>query len=176
MIIKKTYISGLKIIKSKKYRDKRGYFREIFKNKLLKTKFIFACLSRSKKNVFRGFHIQTKNPQAKFLSVIKGEILDIVIDLRKKSKTFGKIFKIKLSEKNATSIFIPSGFAHGFLGLKEENLVYYICDKYRDKKSEIGIIWNDKNIRIKWPTKKIILSKKDRNNISIKKYKEIYLK
>jgi dTDP-4-dehydrorhamnose 3,5-epimerase len=130
----------------------------------------------SKKNVFRGFHIQTKNPQAKFLSVIKGEILDIVIDLRKKSKTFGKIFKIKLSEKNATSIFIPRGFAHGFLGLKEENIVYYICDKYRDKESEAGIIWNDKNIRIKWPTKKIILSRKDKNNITIKKYKEIYLK
>lgn len=176
MIIKKTFINGLKIVKSKKYHDTRGYFREIFKNKLLKNKFIFACLSRSKKNVFRGFHIQTKNPQAKFLSVIKGEILDIVIDLRKKSKTFGKIFKIKLSEKNSTSIFIPRGFAHGFLGLKEENLVYYICDKYRDKKSETGIVWNDKNIRIKWPTKKIILSKKDKNNISIKKYKEIYLK
>ena len=176
MIIKKTFINGLKIIKSKKYHDTRGYFREIFKNKLLKTKFIFACLSRSKKNVFRGFHIQTKNPQAKFLSVIKGEILDIVIDLRKKSKTFGKIFKIKLSEKNSTSIFIPRGFAHGFLGLKEENLVYYICDKYRERKSETGIIWNDKNIRIKWPTKKIILSKKDKNNITIKKYKEIYLK
>ena len=176
MIIKKTFINGLKIVKSKKYHDTRGYFREIFKNKLLKNKFIFACLSRSKKNVFRGFHIQTKNSQAKFLSVIKGEILDIVIDLRKKSKTFGKIFKIKLSEKNSTSIFIPRGFAHGFLGLKKENIVYYICDKYRDKESETGIMWNDKSIRIKWPTKKIILSKKDKNNITIKKYKEIYSK
>ena len=176
MIIKNTFINGLKIIKSKKYHDTRGYFREIFKNKLLKTKFIFACLSRSKKNVFRGFHIQAKNSQTKFVSVIKGEILDIVIDLRKKSKTFGKIFKIKLSEKNATSILIPHGFAHGFLGLKKENLVYYICDKYRDKESETGIIWNDKNIRIKWPTKKVILSKKDKKNITINKYKEIYLK
>ena len=161
MIIKKTFISGLKIIKSKRYHDTRGYFREIFKNKLLKTKFIFACLSRSKKNVFRGFHIQTKNPQAKFLSVIKGEILDIVIDLRKKSKTFGKIFKIKLSEKNSTSIFIPRGFAHGFLGLKEENIVYYICDKYRDKKSETGIIWNDKNIMSKRASSFFLFKKRD---------------
>jgi dTDP-4-dehydrorhamnose 3,5-epimerase len=176
MLVRNTFINGLKIIKSKKYHDTRGYFREIFKNKLLKTRFIFACLSRSKKNVFRGFHIQTKNSQTKFVSVIKGEILDIVIDLRKKSKTFGKVYKIRLSEKNAKSIFIPNGFAHGFLGLKKENIVYYVCDKYRDKNSETGIIWNDKDIKIKWPTKKIILSAKDKRNITINQYKEIYLK
>jgi dTDP-4-dehydrorhamnose 3,5-epimerase len=110
------------------------------------------------------------------VSVIKGEILDIVIDLRKKSKTFGKVYKIRLSEKNAKSIFIPNGFAHGFLGLKKENIVYYVCDKYRDKNSETGIIWNDKDIKIKWPTKKIILSTKDKRNITINQYKEIYLK
>lgn len=174
-MIVKTLINGIKIIKSKKFLDARGYFREIFKEKQIRTKFVFASLSRSKKNVFRGFHIQTKNLQTKFISVIKGEILDISIDLRKKSKTFGQVFKIKLSEKNSTSLFIPKGFAHGFLGLQEENLVYYICDNYRHKESEIGILWNDKEIAIKWP-KRIILSKKDKNNITLEKYKEIYLK
>ena len=175
MKIKKTFIEGLKIIKSEKYQDKRGYFREVFLEKVLENRFVFSCLSKSKKNVFRGIHIQTKNPQAKFISVIKGEILDVIIDLRKKSKTFGKLFKIKLSEKNATSVFIPRGCAHGFLGLKKENLVYYLCDQYRQEKFETGITLNDKNIKIKWP-KKIILSEKDKKNISINEYKKIYHK
>ena len=173
MKVKTTFIEGLKIVESDKHQDKRGYFREVFIEKLLKKKFIFSCLSKSKKNVFRGLHIQAKNPQAKFVSVVKGEILDVIIDLRKKSKTFGKLFKIKLSEKNATSVLIPRGCAHGFLGLKKENLVYYLCDQYRQEKFETGIIFNDKNIKIKWP-KKMILSKKDKKNITVNEYKKIY--
>jgi dTDP-4-dehydrorhamnose 3,5-epimerase len=121
-------------------------------------------------------HIQTKNPQAKFISVIKGEIFDVILDLRKNSKSFGKIFKIILSEKNATSVFIPKGCAHGFLSLAKENIVYYTCDQYRNQKSETGIIWSDKNLRISWPTKKPILSLKDKKNITFNEYKNIYLK
>lgn len=176
MIIKNTIISGLKIIKSKNYYDNRGLFREVFKKKIINKRFIFGCLSKSKKNVLRGLHIQTKNSQAKFISVIKGKIFDVVLDLRKNSKSFGKTFKIFLSDKNAISIFIPKGCAHGFLSLAKENLVYYTCDEYRDQKSEIGIIWSDKNLKINWPIKNPILSLKDKKNITLDQYKSIYLK
>ena len=86
-----------------------------------------------KKNVLRGLHLQKKKSQAKFVSVLRGKILDVVVDLRKKSKTFGKHFKIELSEKNSKSIIIPKGFAHGFLGLDKENIVLYCNDNYRLK-------------------------------------------
>ena len=121
MKVKSTKFKNLKIIKSPIYRDKRGYFREVFKNNFfLKQKFIFTCVSSSKKNVLRGLHLQTKYAQGKYLSVLKGEIFDTVVDLRKKSKNFGKSFSIKLSEKNGISLYIPPGFAHGFVGLKRK--------------------------------------------------------
>ena len=110
--------------------------------------------------------MQKKNSQAKFVSVLKGKILDVVVDLRSNSKTFGKHFKVILSDKNSKSIFIPKGFAHGFLGLDQENIVLYSNDNYRSKKNEIGIIWNDKNLNIKWPKKNFIISKKDKLNIT----------
>ena len=118
----------------------------------------------------RGLHIQTKFPQAKFLTVIKGEIFDVAVDLRKKSKTFGKFFSITLSNKSYSSIYIPEGFAHGFCCLRKENIVYYCNSNYRDKKSETGIRWNDPDINIKWPIKNPILSVKDKNNLSLKQY------
>ena len=93
-----------------------------------------------------------------------------MVDYRKKSSTFGKHFKIELSEKNCKSIFIPPGFAHGFVGLEKENIVVYGCTNYRDKKSECGIIWNDPHLKIKWPVKKPLLSKKDTNNKPFKFY------
>lgn len=168
MISKNTKkIKGLKIIKGKIFYDSRGFFREIFvKKKINKHKPIFWCTSKSKKNVLRGLHFQTKNSQEKYVSVIKGKILDIVVDLRKKSKTFGQHFKIILSDKNAKSILIPSGCAHGFLGLENENIVIYSNNNYRSKSSETGLMWNDKKLKIKWPKKKLIISKKDKNNLS----------
>ncbi len=176
MQIKSTKFSGLKIIQSRIFRDNRGFFKEDFKSKLLKkNKFIFGCISSSKKNVLRGIHLQTKFPQGKYISVLKGSILDIAVDLRKNSKTFGKHFKIILSQNNAKSIFIPPGFAHGFLGLSKENIIHYICTNYRSKKHEIGLLWNDKNLKIKWPIRKPIISKKDKLNLSFKQYKKIYL-
>ena len=107
MIIKKTKIAGVKIFKSKKYVDKRGYFSEVFKKKFLKENFIFGCLSSSKKNVLRGLHLQKKFQQAKFITVLKGSIFDVVVDLRKRSTTYGKYFSIILSESNSTSLLIP---------------------------------------------------------------------
>lgn len=166
----KTEFKDLYIFKSKRFKDNRGYFREMFIQRKLNSKIVFYVTSNSKKNVIRGLHFQLKKPQGKFLSVLKGKIYDVALDCRKDSKTFGKYFKIYLSEKNATSIYIPPGFAHGFLGIEKENLVMYGCTNYRHKESEAGIKWNDKSINIKWPIKKPILSNKDRNNKSFKFY------
>ena len=132
MNIKNTKFKGLKIINGKVFFDNRGFFREIFKKNLLKRhKPIFWCLSKSKKNVLRGIHIQTKNSQEKFVTVLKGKIIDVVVDLRKNSKTFGKHYKIILSSEKSNSILIPAGFAHGFLALENENLVLYSNNNYR---------------------------------------------
>tara|TARA_Y100000591_G_scaffold28291_1_gene20913 strand:- start:1817 stop:2218 length:402 start_codon:yes stop_codon:yes gene_type:complete len=133
-------------------------------------------MSYSKKNVIRGLHIQSKNSQGKFVTVIKGKIFDVALDLRKNSKTFGKVFKCILSEVNSKSIYIPEGFAHGFQCLEKENYIIYSCTKYREKNNEITIDINDKNLRINWPLKKQILSKKDKKGMSFLNYKEFYLK
>ena len=168
---KNTKINGLKIISGKNYYDSRGFFKEIYvKKKFKKHNPIFWCMSKSKKNVLRGLHLQTKNSQEKFVSVIKGKILDVIVDLRKKSKTFGKHFKIILSEKNAKSVLIPSGCAHGFLGLDKENIVLYSNNNYRSKKSETGLIWNDRKLKINWPKKKFIISSKDKNNLNMTEF------
>ena len=156
-------IKGLKIIKSKIYRDKRGYLREIYKNKLLNQPFLFDVMSHSKKNVLRGLHIQTQKAQAKIITVTNGKILDVVVDLRKNSKTFGKYFSIVISEKSEFSFYIPKGFAHGFLCLSTKCTVNYKCSQYRHKKSETTLNWNDKDVAIKWPIKRPILSIKDQN-------------
>ena len=171
MKITNTKFYNLKIIRGVNHYDKRGYFREIFKNNLFKNKnFIFWCMSKSKKNVIRGLHLQTKFQQEKFISVIKGKIFDVAVDLRKKSKTYGKYYSITLSEKNSTSLFIPAGFAHGFCGLENDNFVFYGLTNYRSKKDEVGILWNDKTLKVKWPTTKPLLSKRDKNNITFEKF------
>jgi len=166
MKIVKTKIKDLLILKNKIYSDKRGFFREVFKEKNLNIKFIFDCFSYSKKNTLRGMHIQLKKSQAKMITVVNGKILDVVVDLRKNSKTFGNSFSIVISDKSDFSLFIPAGFAHGFLCLSNKCSVYYRCNNYQNKNSERTLLWNDKNINIKWPVKKPILSEKDKNGFS----------
>jgi len=162
MITIKTGIRGLKLLKTKLFLDNRGFFKEVFKNKIIKNeRFLFDCMSYSKKNVLRGLHIQLVNPQAKFLTVVHGKIFDVCVDLRKNSKTYGKVFSIELSSRSPFSILIPAGFAHGFLCLSNECVIYYKCSNYRHKKSEITIKWNDPDLNIKWPKIRPILSKKD---------------
>ena len=173
MRIISTKIYGLKIIKSKNFYDQRGFFREVFKKKKIKNNFVFGCLSKSKKNVLRGLHLQTKFSQAKLITILKGKIYDVIVDLRKRSKTFGKSFSITLSDDEPRSIIIPRGCAHGYLGLGRENIIYYLCDNYRSKKNEVGIMWNDKDLAIKWPIKKPLISLKDSKNISFLTYKKI---
>ena len=168
MKIKKTNFKDLLIFDSKNYYDNRGYFREILLEKLVNKRFKFKIASVSKKNVLRGLHMQSKFPQGKYLSVLKGKILDVVVDCRKNSKTFGKHFKILLSEKNCRSIYIPEGFAHGFSCFGKENIVIYSCTNYRNASGERGVLWNDKTLKINWKIKKPIVSVKDKNNPEFK--------
>ena len=165
MKIIKTKIKGLVLLSTNIYKDRRGFFKEIEKKKILKKKFIFDCFSYSKKNTLRGLHLQTKNSQAKIVTVVQGKILDVVVDLRKKSKTYGKYFSIRISQDSNFSIYIPENFAHGFLCLSKECAVYYKCTKYRDKNSETTIKWNDNKLNIKWPIRRPILSEKDKQGI-----------
>ena len=166
----KTKIKNLLIVKTNIYKDHRGFFKEVEKSRILKKKFIFDCVSFSKKNTLRGLHLQKKNSQAKLITVVHGKILDVVVDLRKKSKTYGKYFSIEMSHKSDFYLFIPEGFAHGFMCLSKTCTVYYKCTNYRHQKSEITLKWNDKDLKIKWPTKKPILSKKDKNGMSFAEY------
>jgi len=166
----KTNIKGLIILKGKTFYDARGFLRETFKKKIIKKNLIFTIISKSNKNVLRGLHLQTKNAQDKHISVLKGKILDVAVDLRKNSKTFGKHFKLIISEKNSKSFFIPKGFAHGFLGLDKENIVLYGCTNYRSKNHEVSLLWNDPDLKINWGVKKPILSSKDNNAITLKRF------
>ena len=164
---KKLKINDVVLINSKKNTDKRGYFLEnynkinYFKNGI-KINFIQDNISFSKKNVLRGLHFQ-KFPyaQAKLVSVIKGKIFDVAVDVRKKSPTYGKWVGEILSNENNKSLFIPEGFAHGFCVISEFALVSYKVNKKYSPKHESGIKWNDPILNISWPTEKPILSKKD---------------
>ena len=166
MRILKTKFKDLLIVKSEIFRDKRGIFKEAYKKKIIKKNLIFDCLSQSKKNTIRGLHFQRTNPQGKFITVVHGEILDVAVDLRKNSKTFGKHFSIRLNDKNCTSVFIPPGFAHGFLVISEEALVEYKCTDFYDPDDEGSIIWNDPSLNIDWPLGNPIVSIKDSEALS----------
>ena len=166
----KTKFKDLFVVKTMVFKDNRGWLKEEFKKNFIKKNLIFTLVSSSKKNVLRGLHIQTKKPQDKFLSVLKGRVLDVAVDLRKNSKTYGKHFKTILSEKNGKHLFVPKGFAHGILGLDKENILHYACSNYRDTKSEMSIKWNDEDLKINWGVKKPIISKKDKLALSFKDF------
>tara|TARA_Y100000768_G_C23581782_1_gene497501 strand:- start:67 stop:603 length:537 start_codon:yes stop_codon:yes gene_type:complete len=171
MQIIKTKFKGLLIIKQKNYKDKRGNLREVFNNKILKiNNFKYEYYSSCKANTLRGFHFQYKFQQAKFVNVFKGKILDYVIDLRKNSKTFGKSFKIILSEKNCLGLYIPKGFAHAYYSFEKINIVYYKLTNYYKPSFESGINLLDKKIKIRWPKKKFTISPKDRKLPSFKDF------
>ena len=164
MKIIKTKIKDLLILKSKNFRDNRGYLREIFRKDILNKNFPFDLISCSNKNVLRGLHFQSKFSQAKLITVTNGKIFDVAVDLRKKSKTFGKHFSVILSEKDDFSFYIPENFAHGFLCMSKSCTIHYKLSNYRNPKYEKTIRWNDNKLKIKWPVKKPILSKKDKYN------------
>ena len=165
-----TYISGLIIIEPKLFEDERGIFFESFNqnefNELLglNIKFIQDNLSISKLNVLRGMHYQAKHPQGKLIRVISGEIFDVAIDMRKSSKTFASWFGLYLSSENKKQLWIPEGFAHGFLTISENAEVIYKVTSQRYEEDERIIRWNDPQLNIDWPNKKNLnISKKDRD-------------
>ncbi len=170
MKIIKTKIKDLLIVKKNTYSDKRGFLRELYKKKLFSDNFVFDILSKSKKNVLRGLHLQKKNPQGKYVTVLNGKIFDVAVDLRKNSKTFGQHVSVVMTGKQNVSFYIPPGFAHGFCTLEDNTIVHYKCTNYRDAKSELGMIWNDPKLKIKWPIKKPIISKKDRQNYNFNEF------
>ncbi len=137
--------------------------------------------SKSLKGVLRGLHFQKEEySQAKLVRVLKGTVLDIAVDLRKDSETFGKYIAVELNEKNKKMLFIPKGFAHAFLSLENDTEIFYKCDNFYNPKSESGIIWNDRDLNIDWNFEKynideneLIISEKDKKNISFKEYKKI---
>ena len=158
-----TPFKGLKVVKQKKHSDNRGSLRETHNQKIVKyEKFIFEYCTVSKGRVLRGFHFQSKFQQAKYVNVVKGKILDCVIDLRKNSLTFGKVFKIILSEKNCLSLYIPAGFAHAYYSYNKTNVIYYKLSNYYKPKFEDGIIWNDKKFNHIWGKIKPLVSIKDK--------------
>ena len=172
MKLLKTKIDGPKIIKTTIFKDSRGFLKEVYRKNIVgNIEFPFDVMSYSKKNVLRGLHIQTQKPQAKIITVTYGKIFDVAVDMRKKSKTFGKYVGINISDKDDYSFYIPVGFAHGFICLSKNCTVNYKCSEYRNPKFEKTVSWNDKSIDIKWPIKKPLLSDKDKNlGLSLMEY------
>lgn len=175
-----TEIQGLYIIENGIFGDNRGYFMETynemeFKAAGLDIKFVQDNQSKSKKGVLRGLHFQKNHPQGKLVRVIKGEVFDVAVDLRKGSQTYGKWLGLILSEENKKQFYIPEGFAHGFLVLSEEAEFCYKCTEFYQPQDEGGLAWNDPDIGIEWPFQKIkgtdiILSDKDKKWPTIKNY------
>ena len=175
MKIINTDLKDLKIIAHKRHSDFRGSLRETYNKKIINwDKFIFEYATISKKNVLRGFHFQYKHQQSKLVTVVKGKILDWVIDLRRNSSTFGKTFSIILSENNCKSLYIPKGFAHAYFSIQKINIIYYKLSDYYDPKFEDGIYYNDKDVNAKWPKTKLIVSKKDKLLGSFQNFKIKY--
>ena len=159
-----------KLISSKVHNDNRGYLQEIYKRKNFRNNFKFAILTSSKKNVFRGLHFQKKKQQEKIVIIIKGSIVDFCIDLRKKSKTFLKVFKFYLKENSI--LYIPKGFVHGYLGIKKENKIVYFLSNYRQKKYERGLNLKDNKVNLRIGKKNLIISKKDQTNMYLDNFKK----
>ena len=169
MKIERTHIEGLMVITPTIFKDDRGYFFESFNHKVFENhtsssiNFVQDNQSKSDKNVLRGLHFQ--NPpfdQGKLVRVIAGSVLDIAVDIRKSSLTYGEHFKIILDTKKHQMLWIPCGFAHGFLSLEDDTIFSYKCTNYYHKNSEGCILYNDKNIGIDWEVENPILSKKDK--------------
>jgi dTDP-4-dehydrorhamnose 3,5-epimerase len=180
MIIEPTSLKDCIIIHPSIFKDDRGYFFESYSQNKFEdsigksVKFIQDNESYSTKGVLRGLHFQTNEfAQAKLVRVVMGEVLDVALDLRPNSNTFGKHFSVKLSEKNKKQLFIPRGFAHGFVVLSDTAVLSYKCDNFYNKKYESGIIFNDKTLNIDWqtPINQIKLSEKD---LTLPTFKELF--
>lgn len=166
MRISETEIEGVKIFEPAMFEDPRGYFLEAFSIERyskagLKHDFVQDNLSLSCKNTLRGLHLQNPNPQGKLVMVLSGAVLDVAIDVRVGSPTFARHVSIVLEDQTHRQLWVPRGFAHGFLVLSEKALFLYKCDTLYDRASEMSIRWNDPDISIDWPVEHPLLSEKD---------------
>lgn len=174
MKLTKTPLDDCFILQPDVFSDDRGYFLETFNqkkfNELTNTKehFVQDNFSHSKQGVLRGLHYQLNFPQGKLISVVKGKIFDVAVDLRKTSKTFGKWFGLEISAENKTQMWIPRGFAHGFLVLSETADVQYKTTDFYHPEDEKCILWNDSDVNVKWPVVSPILSGKDQSGLVFK--------
>ena len=180
MEIEKTAIEGLLIIRPKVFTDGRGYFYESYNKRLfneagITSEFVQDNQSLSQKGVLRGLHFQNPpHAQAKLVRVISGSVLDIAVDIRKNSPTYGKHVAIELSEENKIMFFIPEGFAHGFVTLQDDTLFAYKCAGYYEKSSEDTLLWNDKDLNIDWGIVSPQLSPKDINGKSFRDFVSLF--
>ena len=181
MLAKETKLKGCYILQPQIFKDNRGYFIESFNNETfngtlkLDINFVQDNESQSSKGVLRGLHYQTgKYAQAKLVRVVKGRVLDVVVDMRKDSETFGEHFSIELNADNKTQLYVPRGFAHGFIVLEDETIFSYKCDNLYNKASEAGILYNDKDLNIDWKLSEndFIISEKD---IVLPKFKDAFI-
>ena len=178
MEVIKTYIEGLVVIEPKIFRDDRGYFYESFsqrefEEKVLKVTFVQDNESKSSYGVLRGLHFQAAPySQSKLVRVVSGKILDVTVDIRRGSPTYGRHFSVELSGENYRQLFIPRGFAHGFLVLSDEAVFQYKCDNFYAKESEGALLWSDADLGVDWvvPTEDIILSERDMVNQQFKDF------
>jgi dTDP-4-dehydrorhamnose 3,5-epimerase len=177
MEITESFLKGLFVIKPKVFEDERGYFFESYSSQAFKAAglelaFVQDNQSLSQKNVLRGLHFQNPpHAQGKLVRVITGAVLDVAVDIRKLSLTYGKWIALELTEKNKWMMYIPEGFAHGFLTLEDNTVFSYKCTNFYNKASEGCLLWNDTNIAIDWNVMQPILSSKDMEGTPFKNFK-----
>lgn len=175
MKIEETHLSGLFLIEPKVFGDERGYFMESFNERLFRSStntsydFVQDNESCSSKGILRGLHFQAApHAQGKLIRVVSGEVLDVCVDLRPGSRTLGEHIKVSLSEDNKRMLFVPPGFAHGFVTLEDDTIFQYKCTDYYHPESEFTLLWNDETLGIDWGIADPVLSAKDREGKSLK--------
>ena len=181
MELLETEFEGLIVIRPNLYSDERGTFHESFNDIQYShvlgknIKFVQDNVSTSKKNVIRGLHFQNPpHEQIKLVQVLSGRVIDVVVDIRLKSKTFGQHFTIDLNGDDMTQLLIPAGFAHGFCTISEKAVFAYKCSNFYNQKSEGSLLWNDNTLNIPWPIKNPIISEKDRNASRFNNFKSAF--
>lgn len=181
MKVQDTSIEGLLVIEPDRFGDDRGFFMESYRKDRyqevgVRADFVQDNVSLSKRGVLRGLHFQRKPfAQGKLVSVLKGGVWDVAVDIRKDSSTFGKWYGIELSAKNYKQFWIPEGFAHGFATLEDDTLFTYKCTHAYAPEYEGSILWNDPELAISWPITDVIVSDKDKNAQLLKALKEVYV-
>jgi dTDP-4-dehydrorhamnose 3,5-epimerase len=166
MSVRRSHLNGVVEIELRSFADDRGRFMELYREDRYRElgidlPFVQDNFSVSKRHVLRGLHYQIEQPQGKLVTVLRGAVLDVVVDLRRSSPTFGQSDRFELSEQNCRQLYVPPGFAHGFVTLEEENVVMYKCTDLYSPPHERTLIWNDPALGIEWPTSAPLVSPKD---------------